>query len=179
MNKLGAIIQFFRRFKYRLLSTNKRVGGQVKRHQPVQVNGRGVVYFRENVQIGVYNSAMFYNTYAYIEARTPEAIITLEKDVAINNNFCAVANESSITIGEGTTIGVNCQIYNCNFHSLDPEKRRTSTGESKAVLVGKNVFIGNNVTILKGVTIGDNAVIAAGSVVTKNVEINSTYRNIG
>lgn len=177
MNRLGAIIQFFRRLKYRLLSTNSRVKGSVVRHQPVQINGRGEVHFRESVQVGVHNSPSFYNSYAYIEARKDNATITFEADVAINNNFCAVANESSITIGAGTTIGVNCQIYNCNFHSLDPDKRRSDSGESLPVVIGKNVFIGNNVTILKGVTIGDNAIIGAGSVVKVDVGGNSTFSN--
>lgn len=178
MNRFGAFLQFFRRLKYRLLSTNSRVKGKVLRHQPVQINGRGEISFRESVHIGVRNSPMFYNTYAYIEARTENASIVFEKDVAINNNFCAVANESSITIGEGTTIGVNCQIYNCNFHSLDPSKRRTSSGKSAPVTIGKNVFIGNNVTILKGVTIGDDAVIGAGSTVMQNVDATVVFSNI-
>lgn len=178
MNKLGAIIQFFRRLKYRLLSTNRRVEGSLKRHQPVQINGGGVVRFRESVHIGVHNSPAFYNSYAYIEARKADAVITFEANVAINNNFCAVANESSITMGAGTTIGVNCQIYNCNFHSLDPDKRRSATGESLPVTIGKNVFIGNNVTILKGVTIGDNAVIGAGSVVKSDVGRGEVYSNM-
>lgn len=170
MNRFGSILQFFRRLKYRVLSTNSRVQGTVIRHQPVQINGRGEVRFRESVHIGVCNSPMFYNTYAYIEARTKNASIVFGKDVAINNNFCAVANESSITIGEGTTIGVNCQIYNCNFHSLDPDQRRTSAGKSAPVSIGKNVFIGNNVTILKGVTVADNVVIGAGTVVKDDVK---------
>lgn len=177
MNRYGTLLQFFRRLKYRLLSTNSRVEGSVQRHQAVQINGRGVVRFRESVEIGVHNSPLFYNTYAYIEARTKEATITFESNVAINNNFCAVANESSITIGEGTTIGINCQIYNCNFHSLDPEKRRSDPGKSAPVTIGKNVFIGNNVTILKGVTIGDEAVIGAGSVVKKDVVVREIYQN--
>lgn len=175
MNKLGAIIQFFRRLKYRLLSTNFRVEGTVKKHQPIQINGSGSVRFRESVEVGVYNSPLFYNTYAYIEARTESSEIIFEKGVAINNNFCVVANESSITIGAGTTIGINCQIYNCNFHSLDPDKRRIDTGISAPVNIGKNVFIGNNVTILKGVTIGDNAVIGAGSMVKQDVLENTVY----
>ncbi len=175
MNRFGTLLQFFRRLKYRLLSTNSRVKGTVVRHQPVQINGRGEIRFRESVHIGVRNSPMFYNTYAYIEARTESASIVFGKDVAINNNFCAVANESSITIGEGTTIGMNCQIYNCNFHNLDASKRRIDTGGSAPVYIGKNVFIGNNVTVLKGVTIGDNAVIGAGSVVKRDVQENTTF----
>ena len=38
-----------------------------------------------------------------------------------------------------------------------------------AVVIGKNVWIGDKVSILSGVTIGDNAVIGANSVVTKSV----------
>lgn len=40
------------------------------------------------------------------------------------------------------------------------------------IVVGDNVFIGNNVIILPGVTIGDNVVIGAGSVVTKDIPSN-------
>ncbi len=176
MNKYGAILQFYRRLKYNMLSTNARVEGEPMKHQPVQINGGGAVYFGKNVHLGVRNSPSFYNSYAYIEARRENATIVFEDDVAINNNFSAVANESSITVGRGTTIGMNCQIYNCNFHSLDPKKRRTDTGESKPVLIGRNVFIGNNVTILRGVTIGDNAVIGAGSVINKDIPTNATHK---
>ena len=38
--------------------------------------------------------------------------------------------------------------------------------------MGKNVWIGANVTVLPGVTIGDNSVIGAGAVVTRNVPKN-------
>ncbi len=37
------------------------------------------------------------------------------------------------------------------------------------IIIGRNVWIGANVTVLPGVTIGDNAVVAAASVVTKDV----------
>ena len=37
------------------------------------------------------------------------------------------------------------------------------------MIIGNDVWIGENVTILSGVNIGDGAVIAAGAVVTKNV----------
>lgn len=175
MHKLGSFIQFFRILTYKLLSTNKQIEGKAILHQPVQVNGKGVIRFRESVHIGVTNSPQFYNTYAYIEARKKGSEIVFGENVAINNNFCAIANESSITIGDDTTIGYNVSIYNCNFHSLDPKKRREETGSSKAVIIGKNVFIGNNVSIWKGVTIGDNAIIAAGSAVKQDVIEGSTF----
>jgi acetyltransferase-like isoleucine patch superfamily enzyme len=37
------------------------------------------------------------------------------------------------------------------------------------VVLGRNVWLGANVTVLPGVTIGDDAVVGAGSVVTRNV----------
>jgi len=37
------------------------------------------------------------------------------------------------------------------------------------VVIGNNVWLGNNVCILAGVTIGDGAIVAANSVVTKDV----------
>lgn len=163
------IIQRLRIWKYKLLSSNTRLEGRPILHQAAQCNGKGVIRFCKNVHIGVINSPSFYTTYAYIEARREGSSITFGVDVAINNNFCAVANESSITIGDTTTIGLNCSIYNCNFHSLDPQKRRLETGDSKAVTIGKNVFIGNNVSIWRGVTIGDNVVIPAGSIVTSDI----------
>lgn len=175
MSSLGNILQSFRIWKYKLLSQTTYVDGKPMLYQPAQLNGKGVIRFHESVQIGVINSPSFYNTYAYIEARKEGSEIVFGNNVAINNNFCAIANEGTIVIGDDTTIGLNCSIYNCNFHSLDPTRRRSDTGPSAAVTIGKNVFIGNNVSIWKGVSIGDNAVIAAGSVVTSSVAAGVTF----
>src|SRR5690606_1089514 len=41
------------------------------------------------------------------------------------------------------------------------------------IVVGNNVYIGNNALIMPGVTIGDNSIIAAGAVVTKSVQSNT------
>lgn len=41
---------------------------------------------------------------------------------------------------------------------------------SRRVVIGNDVWIGQGVIVLKGVTIGDGAVVAAGAVVTKDVE---------
>ena len=40
------------------------------------------------------------------------------------------------------------------------------------VIIGNNVYIGNNALVMPGITIGDNVVVAAGSIVTKNVPSN-------
>ena len=43
-------------------------------------------------------------------------------------------------------------------------------------IIKKGASIGSNATILCGIEIGENAVIGAGSVVTKNVEPNTTVK---
>lgn len=70
---------------------------------------------------------------------------------------------------QGRGIGPNFFCVDSDFHPLDPTQRLTSNCSCRSVRIGKNAFIGANVTILKGVNIGDDAVIAAGSVVVRDV----------
>lgn len=44
---------------------------------------------------------------------------------------------------------------------------------TKPIVVGDNVYIGNNVIILPGVTIGNNVVIGAGAIVSRDIPDNS------
>lgn len=44
---------------------------------------------------------------------------------------------------------------------------------TKPIIVGNDVYIGNNVIILPGVTIGNNVVIGAGAIVSKDITDNS------
>ena len=77
-----------------------------------------------------------------------------------------------IEIGDDVLCGANTLITDFDWHGILPHERKTSSGESKPVIIGKNVFIGYGAVILKGVTIGDNSVIGANSVVTKNIPAN-------
>lgn len=61
------------------------------------------------------------------------------------------------SVGEGSNIGAGA--ITCNYDGY--KKHRT--------VIGKNVFIGSNVTMIAPVEIGDGALVAAGSVVTDNV----------
>jgi acetyltransferase-like isoleucine patch superfamily enzyme len=58
-----------------------------------------------------------------------------------------------------------------DFHMLDArgKHRWQTTGVSKPVLIGPNVWVCADAMILKGVTIGANSVVAAGSVVTADI----------
>jgi acetyltransferase-like isoleucine patch superfamily enzyme len=105
-------------------------------------------------------------------------VIGKKASLVIGNNVgisgTAIVCQQRISIGDNTRIGMNCVIYDTDFHDLDHRKRTAlpedySGVRRKPVVIGPNVFIGAHSTILKGVTIGDAAIVGAGSVVTKDI----------
>lgn len=95
--------------------------------------------------------------------------ISLGKRVFINSG-CRFQDQGGITIGDDCLIGHNAVIATLQ-HDIDPARRGDLT--PSPVVVGRNVWLGSNVTVLPGVTIGDDAVIGAGSVVTRDVPAGS------
>ncbi|MBJ7879255.1 acyltransferase [Gelidibacter salicanalis] len=166
-----AVVLYLKKLFYRFASTNTQVKGSYKAIQPVILKGKGRIVFGHHVKFGVVDSPMFYNTYTYIEARNAQATITFGNNVSVNNQ-CTIVSEQSIDIGDDVLIGLNCGIYDSNFHDLEKNKRHQTDPNPKRVRIENNVFIGNNVTILKGVTIGENSVVAAGSIVTQSFPMN-------
>lgn len=82
-------------------------------------------------------------------------------------NFgCTLLAIGGITIGDGAFIGPHC-VLATEYHPEDPATRHTLL--TKPIVIGRNAWLGANVTVLAGVTIGENAIVAAGSVVTKDV----------
>lgn len=100
------------------------------------------------------------------------ATLTLGNNVGLSGT--AIVCHQRVTIGDHTHIGMNCVIYDTDFHDLD-HRKRTAVPEDysgvirKPVTIGSYVFIGAHSTILKGVTIGDRAIVGAGAVVTKSI----------
>ena len=74
-------------------------------------------------------------------------------------------------IGDYTMLGPNVTITTAG-HPILPELREKVYQYNMPVHIGRNCWIGANVTILPGVSIGDNTVIGAGSVVTKDIPSN-------
>ena len=91
--------------------------------------------------------------------------IRLGRRVFINSG-CRFQDQGGITIGDDCLIGHNVVIATLQ-HDVDPRRRADLL--PAPVVLGRNVWLGANVTVLPGVTIGDDAVIGAGSVVTKDV----------
>ena len=100
--------------------------------------------------------------------------ITLGQYVFINSG-CRFQDQGGITIGDGALIGHNVVLATLN-HGLKPEERHDLF--PAPIHIGKNVWLGANVTVLGGVTIGDNVVIAAGAVVTRDVPANTVAAGV-
>lgn len=99
-----------------------------------------------------------------IQPRYIKSYIKIGNNVSTNNNiFICAANY--IEIGDDTLIGQGVTVMDHEAHGIPADKRR-NLGEVGQVIIGKNVWIGNNVTILKNSEIGCNTIVAAGSVVT-------------
>ena len=91
--------------------------------------------------------------------------IAVGKNVFINSG-CKFQDQGGIVIGDGALIGHNVVLATLN-HSLAVRDRQDLI--PGPIRIGKNAWIGSNVTILPGAAVGDGAVVAAGAVVTKDV----------
>jgi acetyltransferase-like isoleucine patch superfamily enzyme len=94
-----------------------------------------------------------------------------------------VISATSVIIGPYSIFARDVYISDTNEHPVDPMLRRRETiaaletgkppdrylAETRPVVIGSDVWVGERAVILKGVRIGDAAVVAANSVVTRDV----------
>lgn len=98
------------------------------------------------------------------------------EDRVFMNNYCSINCIEKIEIGENTLFGEGVKLYDHN-HQYTAYKVEPRKFNSAPIKIGKNCWLGSNVTVLKGVSIGDNCIIGAGCVIFKNVEANSIIVN--
>ncbi len=141
------------------------LGEQITFHQRTLFTGKGSIEIGSNTSFGFRLGGKYLHDYCEIQARFKESLIIIGQNVASNNGLLIVSAER-IEIGNDCLIGKDVQMIDCDGHGLAPSERRNSIGKVKPIVIGRNVWIGNNVIILKGTEIGDNSVIGAGAVVT-------------
>ena len=83
-----------------------------------------------------------------------------------------------IEIGNGTMMGEGVRFYD-HDHVYTAEKIEKWQWITAPIRVGRDCWIGSNVTILKGVTIGNNTIIGAGCLVRNDIPANSVVYNDG
>lgn len=94
------------------------------------------------------------------------------------NNSCSFNCMERIEVGNGTMMGEGVRFYD-HDHVYTAEKIEKWQWTTAPIRVGRDCWIGSNVTILKGVTIEDNTVIGAGCLVRKDIPANSVVYNDG
>ncbi len=147
------------------------------------------VTIEPNVHIGedvIFEDNILIKSFSYIEGATirkgasigPFARIRPESNIGKNakvGNFVELKNANvadnvkinhlsyigDADLGSGTNIGAGT--ITCNFDGI--EKYRT--------VIGKNAFIGSNSSLIAPIEISDNSYIGSGSVINKDVPMNS------
>ena len=94
------------------------------------------------------------------------------------NNSCSFNCMERIEIGSGTMMGEGVRFYD-HDHVYTAEKIEKWQWTTAPIRVGRDCWIGSNVTILKGVTIGDNTIIGVGCLIRNDVPANSVVYNDG
>jgi len=140
------------------------LGERISFYQKTLFTGKGSIKVGSSTSFGVDVGGKYFHNYCEIQARFKEAEITIGENVASNNGLLIICAER-IEVGSDSLIGKDVQMIDFDAHGLAPSERRNSVGKVKPIVIGRNVWIGNNVIILKGTEIGDNSVIGAGAVV--------------
>jgi acetyltransferase-like isoleucine patch superfamily enzyme len=149
---IGQRVQFGRNFRV--------VGG-------LQIQGPGTVVFGDDCTV-VSSSLAPVTPYTH----APDAVIQFGDRVVLNGTRFGCRQR--IEVGDDCLLA-DARIYDTDFHSVDPRGRHRwhTTGDSKPVTIGPNVWICGGAIILKGVTIGAGAVVGAAAVVTRDVPSHS------
>ena len=101
--------------------------------------------------------------------------MTIGNNVSIHP-MCYIDASGKIDIGNDVSIAHNCSIL--SFEHVFEEHNLPIKDQPVKMLpikIEDNIWLGAKVTVLGGTTIKSGCVIGAGSVVTKDTEINSVY----
>lgn len=99
--------------------------------------------------------------------------VDADKNVNYSHNALGIVINPSVKIGSGTKIMQHVTIGgNMGKKSIYQGK------ETEVPIIGENVFIGAGATVIGPIVVGDNSIIAAGAVVTRDVNGNSTVAGI-
>ncbi len=111
------------------------------------MTGKGTIIFQSRISIGYKLGGFYHNNVTEFQARYVDSIILVNNNVAFNNsNFIIAAGK--IEIGEGCRIGANVTMMDFEAHGSPPDIRN-QVGEIGQIIIGRNVWVGNNVIILK------------------------------
>lgn len=157
----------------------KSIGDGVRFGRNFRSHGERYITIGEKSTFAEGGRLMAYDNYQG-ERFSPE--IKIGRNCCIGERFHITA-VNGITIGDNLLTGANLLITDNAHGTRDinalstPPIERPLSSKGK-VVIGNNVWLGENVSIMPAVTIGDGAVVAANSVVTKDVPPYTTVAGI-
>lgn len=154
MKKLGIYWQ---------LKNVQKIGNEIELTGPVIIENAGTIEIGDQV---IFDSKWYKPI--YIQLSRPEAKLTIERNAFINFGT-EISLVKEVFIGASSLIGIDCLIYDTDWHSLDGLDRDVPVAPTR---IGRGVWLGARVIVMKGVSIGDNTVVAANSVVTNDLPNN-------
>jgi maltose O-acetyltransferase len=99
--------------------------------------------------------------------------LQIGNNVSINRG-CIIHAGGNVVISDNVLIGPGVVVYSQNHNYNQKDKNINLQGYNVAqVNIEENVWVGARSIILPGVSIGANSIVGAGSVVTKDVEMNT------
>jgi acetyltransferase-like isoleucine patch superfamily enzyme len=172
-------------FSFIYLSLIKLKSKNFKIGKNIILNGISKIYAKKDSKIFLGDNLIInsrrYSNFAGLYKNTTIAVLP-KAELIIGNN-CGLSGVSiyatkSIKIGNNVLIGVNCMIWDSDFHQIKATDRKFNDKRkiiSREIIIGDNVWIGGNSIILKGTKIGENSIIAAGSVVSGKIPKNQVW----
>jgi maltose O-acetyltransferase len=141
----------------------QKIGVEIELTGPVIIQNSGTIEIGDQV---IFDSRWYKPI--YIQLSQADAKLIIENNAYINFGT-EISLMKEVFIGAYSLIGIDCLIYDTDWHSLDGLDREVPVAPTR---IGRGVWLGARVIVMKGVTIGDNTVVAANSVVTNDLPNN-------
>lgn len=132
----------------------------------------GAKYIKIGNNVTISRNCLIETKYSH-GGRNYSPLLTIGDSCSFGEN-CHITCVGSITIGHHLLTGRRVLISDNNHGTIDAESLKKPPMDRPLarkgdIVIGNNVWIGENACVLSGVTIGDGAVIAANAVVTHDV----------
>jgi acetyltransferase-like isoleucine patch superfamily enzyme len=134
-------------------------------HNDFQIVGN-ITLINKNISLGhnvtIYPDCMFFG----------DGLIEIGDNVDIGKGTIIYASQSrgGVTIGNNTIIAAQCYIIDMDHGIEKNEIIQNQPNTIAKVSIGKDCWLGANVTVLKGSHIGDGAIIGAKTLVKGEIE---------
>ena len=175
----------FIKTKYKQIKNKLEIFGKLRKNK-IKISGNNnIIYVGKN--------SLLRDSNIFIKGNNN--ILYIGGDCAVNNLSIILDNEGSeirignktsiakaqivslepykIEIGEDCMLSYDIEIRNTDSHKIYDKNTNQRINEGKSINIGNHVWLGMRAVILKGVTIEDNSIVAGGSIVTKDVKVNT------